>query len=80
MAEVNDTLGWVYYKMNLAERAVPAFLDATKASPNNPVFQYHLGLAYSKVGESEKARQAFDVALRYKPNYPEAAKARQATF
>lgn len=80
VGEVNDTLGCIFLKMNLVNRALAAFLDATRVNPNNPLFQYHLGLAYLRTKQSDKAKQAFDVALERQPNFPEAAKARAAIF
>jgi tetratricopeptide (TPR) repeat protein len=75
---VNDTLGWVYYKKNLAEQAIPAFESSVQTSPKNPIYRYHLGLAYAKAGRVVKAREALDEALRQKPDYREASEARKA--
>ncbi len=76
--QVNDTLGWVYYKKNLAEQAIPAFESSVQNSPKDPTYRYHLGLAYAKAGQLVKAREALDEALRQKPDFREAAEARKA--
>jgi Flp pilus assembly protein TadD len=61
--EVNDTLGLVYAKKGLGNLAiVPLELSARK-DPTNPVYQYHLGLAYAQVGQTMKARAVLQDAL-----------------
>lgn len=77
-AQVNDTLGWVYYKKDLAGPAITAFQAAVKAEPRDATFHYHLGLAYDKSKDLVKARAEYDQALKLKPNFPEAAAARKA--
>jgi Tfp pilus assembly protein PilF len=76
-ASVNDTLGWVYYKKDRPLQAIPAFRDSVAGSPQNPVYHFHLGLAYAKAGEPAKARVALEQALRLKPDFPGADEARR---
>ena len=38
-------------------------LQAVSKEPNNPSYQYHLGMAYVGVGQTAKARAALDKAL-----------------
>jgi tetratricopeptide (TPR) repeat protein len=66
--EVNDTLGWIYYKKNLPELAIPLLQESVAAAPANPVFHYHLGLAYSKKGDEASARHSLDRALKSQPS------------
>ena len=75
-SQVDDTLGWVYYKKNLADLAVPPLEDSVKRDPNNAVHVYHLGLAYLKAGEVTKALHAFDNAVTLKPDFKEAVQKR----
>jgi tetratricopeptide (TPR) repeat protein len=67
-AEVNDTLGWIYYKKNLPELAIPLLRESVAAAPENPVYHYHLGLAYSKKGDDASARHSLDRALKAQPS------------
>lgn len=76
--DVNDTLGWVYYKRGLATLAIDPFEQSIKADPTNAVYHYHLGLAYAQMGESAKARRALEEALRVDPEFDGAADARKA--
>jgi len=66
---VMDTLGWVYYKKELYESAVREFQGCVEKIPGNPIFQYHMGLAYYKIGEYVKAETALKKALELKPDF-----------
>ena len=76
--EVNDTLGWIYYRKDLATLAVPALESAVHADPKNASFSYHLGLAYGKTRDVARAARAFDEAVKLKPDFREAIDARAA--
>jgi len=62
--EVDDTLGWVYYKKDLAGMAVPLFEQASRKQPENAEFQYHLGVSALKAGELSKGRKALEQAIK----------------
>jgi len=76
-SEVDDTLGWVYYKKDLASLAIPPLEDSLKRRPNDPSVLYHLGMTYAKFGNKAKSREVLERALKLdlKPAY--AASARQ---
>jgi len=57
---------------------VPLLETASRGRPDNALFAYHLGMAYSKAGSRDKAKAAFDQALKIKPDYKEAAEAAKA--
>jgi putative PEP-CTERM system TPR-repeat lipoprotein len=78
LAGVNDTLGFVYLKKDLASLAIPPLEASVKKDPQNWIYQYHLGLAYSKAGEKVKARQALERALALNASFPGAEEARKA--
>ena len=46
-------------------------------SPKNAVFQYHLGLAYAKSGNTEEARKALEQALVLDPKFDGSADAQR---
>jgi Flp pilus assembly protein TadD len=73
-----DTLGWAYYHKGVYNSAVDLFKEAVKGNPNNPTYNYHLGLAYARNGQSAQARQQLDRLLKIKPDYSDADKLRQA--
>ena len=64
--EVDDTLGWIYYKKGLASLAVTQLEQSVARQPGNPIYQYHLGLAYAKAGASDRARLTLHRALQLK--------------
>jgi tetratricopeptide (TPR) repeat protein len=77
-ANVDDTLGWVYYKKNLPTLAIPAFQESLKKRPDSAQVLYHLGLTYVKAGDNAKAREALERSLKINPAFGAAANARQA--
>lgn len=74
---VNDTLGWIYYKKNLAQLAVVPLQESVARAPQNPVFRYHLGLAYAKLGDKLKARRELERALKLNGQFAGAGEARK---
>jgi Flp pilus assembly protein TadD len=76
--DVNDTLGWVYYKRDLANLALDPLEHSVEINPANALYRYHLGLAYLKVGDRTKARASLEQALKLKLDAVEAAQARKA--
>jgi tetratricopeptide (TPR) repeat protein len=76
VAEVGDTLGFIYYKKNLASLAVATLKASTAKDPSNSLYQYHLGLAYADSGDPEHARASLKRALALKPDFDGADHAR----
>jgi Flp pilus assembly protein TadD len=60
---VNDALGWIYYKDGLYRSAVPVLEAAVRKSPQVGKFQFHLGMVYLASGQSAQARNALQTAL-----------------
>jgi Tfp pilus assembly protein PilF len=61
--ELMDTLGWVYYKKDQPELAIPIFRRAVAKAADNPNFRYHLGLALLKTGDVTNGRPELQRAL-----------------
>jgi len=51
-----DTLGWVYVKTGHGADAVRLLTQAVKQAPDQPEFDYHLGMAYYTSGQTSDAR------------------------
>ena len=64
----------------MADQAIVPFRSSVQKNPNNPQFHYHLGLAYAKVGDKQKAISSFDEAIKRKPDYTDAIEARKAVL
>ena len=75
--DVNDTLGWVYYKKDLPAMAVRPLEEGLSKKPDSPAILYHLGLTYAKIGEKAKARDALSRALKSNLQMADAENARQ---
>ena len=71
-----DTLGWVLYQKGLYPAAVQQLRVAADHT-RRPLVRYHLAMAYSKAGDSKRARVELDAALKMDPRLPEAERARQ---
>jgi tetratricopeptide (TPR) repeat protein len=63
---VSDTLGWVYYKFGNYSLARDQVQFALSKEPNNPTFQYHLGMVYKALKQTREAAES----LRKASNNP----------
>jgi tetratricopeptide (TPR) repeat protein len=75
--EVNDTLGWVYYRKGLAGFAIPSLKLSVQQDPTNPLYSFHLGMAYQQDGKKALSKAALEQALRLKADFPGADEARR---
>jgi len=75
--DVSDTLAFVYIKKQLGSLAIPLLRQALEKRPDEPVFHYHLGLAYVQTGDKTAARQALERALKLKADFEGAEDARK---
>jgi len=75
--EVDDTLGWAYYKKGMAAPSVASLKQAVAAQPENAIYLYHLGAAYALNKDKPNARQALEKALKLQPNFLGADDARK---
>ena len=66
-ANVDDTIGWIYYKKGLTDLALKSFEESLRKAPDNPEVLFHLGLAYAKLDQKAKAREALERALKLNP-------------
>ena len=75
--EINDTLGWVYYKKKMGRTATQYLAFSVAKDDGNAVYQFHLGMAYAQVGEDGKARRLLEKALSTNPNFDGSVEARK---
>ena len=73
--QYNDTLGWIYYRRNMTTQAVNTLQLAIDAAPDNPTYQFHMGMALAQAGDDSRARKALERALALEPNLQGAADA-----
>jgi len=64
-----DTAGWVYYRKGDYDKAAEILKGVVEKAPQVPVFQYHLGMTYFKLGDkaaaSEHLTRATDTEAAY---------------
>jgi tetratricopeptide (TPR) repeat protein len=60
---IQDSLGWVYYRMGAFEKARDTLLKAVELEPEDPYIYEHLGDVYRALNDSKKALQYFEKAL-----------------
>ena len=71
MPEINDTLGFVYLKKDLATLAIPPLETSVRKDPQNWLYQYTLGLAYSKAGERGRPDRRWNEPSRSTTRFPD---------
>ncbi|HIQ37043.1 MAG TPA: tetratricopeptide repeat protein [Desulfocapsa sulfexigens] len=59
---IQDSLGWVYFRMGKLDLAIKEILAALQLEPNDPSIHEHLGEIYLKLGNKTKAKEAFKKA------------------
>jgi len=73
-----DTYGWVRLRWGDVSEALPALERAAAAAPGAKVILYHLGMAYLKAGDPEKARARLEAALTGSASFAGTQEARLA--
>jgi tetratricopeptide (TPR) repeat protein len=77
LPQVDDTLGWAYYKQGTYALALDPLRQSVSAAPNRPVPHFHLGLVYAKLGDAANAKASLETALKLKPDFAGADEARR---
>jgi Tfp pilus assembly protein PilF len=52
--------------------------ESSEKVPNNPIYRYHLGMAYMASRQFDLAQQSLRAALRTDPQFPYASNAKAA--
>ena len=78
LAEVSDTLGWIYVKKQQSDAAIDILQDLVKRVPNNATFRYHLAMAFSNKGDRPRAIKELQEAAKNNPTKEERAKIQEA--
>jgi putative PEP-CTERM system TPR-repeat lipoprotein len=74
---IDDTIGWVHYRKGLYPTAVRYFEASTSKRPT-ATGEYHLAMAYLKMGDRRRGTETLNQALKLDPTLPEAAIAKRA--
>ena len=73
-----DTLAWAYYQKGAYSLAIGLLQETVKKLPQEPIYHFHLGLAYQKSGDLVRARVHLKRALELNPNFEKAGEIRKA--
>ena len=74
---IADTLGWIYYKKNAFPLAVNLLKEAVEKLPNEPVVQFHYGMAQYKNGNAAGAKKALQASLKLSKDFSGSEEAQQ---
>jgi tetratricopeptide (TPR) repeat protein len=74
---IMDTLGWIYYKKEIYDSAIQEFSNCVEKEPENPIFNYHLGLTYNKKWNYIDAKKYLKKALELEKDFKGADEARK---
>jgi Tfp pilus assembly protein PilF len=81
LAETEDSYGWALYKDGKYGDAISELSDALQDYPHYPdkvpaeavkVSYFHLGMAFTKLGQPDQALNSFNSALAYDPHFSDA--------
>ena len=75
--EVDDTLGYIYYKKGLSSMAIEALSTSTTRQPDNPNYNYHLALAYHQSGNTAEAKKYLEKAINSKSKFERVEEAKK---
>ena len=73
-APTNNTLGEVLVAQGHHAEAMSPFRQAVELDPEEPLYEYNLGLANKALRRYEDAVAAFNRAIKLKPDYVDAYK------
>jgi len=76
-SHIADTLGWIYYKKNAYLKAVTLLKEAAEKLSDNPIVQYHYGLAQQKNGDVAGAKKSLQASLKLSQTFSGANEARR---
>jgi tetratricopeptide (TPR) repeat protein len=65
--QVNDTLGWVYFKKDMLPMAISTLQHTLELDSNNGPASYHLALVYEKSGNRAEAKRLLQQSLKLNP-------------
>ena len=73
-----DTLGWVHFRGGDYQRAAELFEQVQSMGETTPERQYHLGMAYLKLGRADDAKPLLAAAVAAEQPFPGIEEARAA--
>jgi tetratricopeptide (TPR) repeat protein len=75
--DVDDTLGWIYYKKDLPALAIEPLRRSVAKDGKNATYHFHLGMVYLRAGDNRSGRESLRKAIELGLDSPEDAAAAQ---
>jgi tetratricopeptide (TPR) repeat protein len=72
-----DTLGWAYYRTGRYDDAARVLQRVVAQVPNEPMFNFHLGMALLKAGKADDGKALLRKALEANAKFPGAEEAKK---
>ncbi len=69
IAEINDTLGWIYINIGQLQQGLSLLREASARDVSNGEIHYHLAFALAELGNLEQAKTAFEQAVTIAPKH-----------
>jgi tetratricopeptide (TPR) repeat protein len=69
-AAIADTLGWILHRQGDYEQALTLLEESAGKLLDNPEVQFHLGMAYYMMGQTEAAQRALHQAANAQMDFP----------
>ena len=76
---LSDTLGWIYLKKHMYDRALQTFQSLVNANPGHMTFRYHLGTTLYQMGNKTKAK-SMNSKPRWRPRQSRTTSQRFANY
>lgn len=68
--QAHTSLGTIFERQGLHERALSCYLTANKLLPNNAIILNNIGNSYSKLNNLVESKSFYNRAMQADPNYP----------
>lgn len=75
--QINDTLGWAYFRKGMYAQTVQRLEISACREPNDPGIYYHLGMAYVLNNDPVRGKKALQRAVSLNPAFDGADEARR---
>jgi len=76
-ASVQDTWGWIQYKLGRLTEAMAALNLSLRLEPDDPLSHYHAAVVCNQLEQNERARELLERALALDPDFDKAEQARK---
>ena len=66
--DIAEPRGWIFIKKNLSDNAISIFKELVEKDQKNPIYRYHLAVAFKQKGDKSAAKREAELALKNSPS------------